>query len=490
MLCNSCNMERFPPRSSSSSSNNNTGGKTPAVQDLEPTASTPILENISILARGNTKHSLCDFFTKNLDNIFRYSVKDIQQELNKVDMPFLTSLHKAMCEQAQTKFTQYKDQQPVNRQMKKTVIPDIYHLGFGIINGTTSKEMDKIFVSKTAGSPNTEELHELLHSIAVLTRRVNALEITVSDLSSANEALKCSLSDLLSQTNSKIENSQAAEVATTRTDTITPDLNSSSSSSEESESETQMMAEDQEPFTLPRRSVRKARRKAQRAAQQQTSNHPVAADPPCLQPSTTSNQASSPTPSGKTYAKVVSASSTKCADSGSSSTLENATLRAAPTTTQASSTIYIGGVDAQHTTHDIVRHLRSIGMSGHIQTKVLSTKGDWRSFQVSVPKEQASIALDSSKWPCGLKVRPFHAQASTGIRAAPSSWRHQPRRHHGRHYPQSTRRHNHGGRNRDWRAANNNSDFQYPSHRGSFRDLHHYQSDDYHSYSQEEERWD
>ena len=54
-------------------------------------------------------------------------------------------------------FPQFKDRRIVNRQVKRTILPDIIALGNSIANKAIDKDLDKIFVNR---EPNTSENQE------------------------------------------------------------------------------------------------------------------------------------------------------------------------------------------------------------------------------------------------------------------------------------------------------------------------------------------
>ena len=89
-----------------------------------------------------------DVFIRSLNTIYQYSLRDIQDQLQKASMKVLTVLHKALCDKVRTNFSQYKDRRVINRQVKHTIVPDIFNLGYSLVNKSSSNELDKIFVNK------------------------------------------------------------------------------------------------------------------------------------------------------------------------------------------------------------------------------------------------------------------------------------------------------------------------------------------------------
>ena len=397
-------------------------------------ASAGILNDLLQAAVGdNTKESLCDYFSQNLEGIFTFAYKDILESLNTLDLPLLTALHKSLCEQAQAKFQQFKDLRPINRQAKHTLLPDIYHLGVSLNAGTTSKELEKIFVSKATCSLNNEETKELVHAVTTLSERVSVLEKSVIDLQSVNEALKCSISDLLSKQCQQCSNSHTSH-----------------SSEPDTEEDTVIS----EPFSLPRyhkRKQRKVSREAQRAAPQ------ISAD---LIQAPQGRDDKHQALTKKSYAEVTK--STHVSKSELTTKNSTVTLSAAPKSTTQLGDVYIGGVHPKHTTDDIEKHLKSLGVAGTIQVKILSTKSDWRSFRARLEKEHEDKALDPSKWPEGIHLRPFRTQSEQGIKAASSSQQrssfHWKPRHRGD--TGHRRRTNHSWRRESWDAQHHSHNYR------------------------------
>ena len=102
-------------------------------------------------------------------------------------MKVLTVLRKALCAKVRTDFSQYKDRRAINRrQVEHTIVPDIFNLGYSLVNKSPSNERDKIFVNKDESlaadtdsdmtAPSVPEYQELLQVVADLTQRLTYLE--------------------------------------------------------------------------------------------------------------------------------------------------------------------------------------------------------------------------------------------------------------------------------------------------------------------------
>ena len=77
-----------------------------------------------------------DVYIDNLEVIHRYNAQDVQECLSTRDMDYLIAVHKALCERVQgsPEGAGYIDKRPINRQVKRTILPDIFHLGFSLVN--------------------------------------------------------------------------------------------------------------------------------------------------------------------------------------------------------------------------------------------------------------------------------------------------------------------------------------------------------------------
>jgi len=488
-LCPHCEIIRFPRSSATQKKPTNpivvshtkatqlrTEVKSSVSAAATPEASFRGLGSIAEIAKEGKKDTFCAHFSQNIDSIFQYAFKDIQQALAAIEMSLLQALHKCLCDQVQIKFPQYKDMRPVNRQVKHTILPDIYHLGISLTNGSTPKDLEKIFLSRAAGALNQEETQELLQAVALLTNKVSVLEKSVCDLSSANEALKCSINDLHSKS-IPCQQCSLTKNSTNESALHTSDSESDSSSpTEDEEKEDPFHFQNHFKWKLSKRE-RKQRRSAQKASQ---------SVPDVTTSSSSSLNHISP---DRTFADVASTApktpvSAPTVRGGS----QSQSLQAAANSTVAMADIYIGGVDSQHSTQDIKKHIHSLGVLGTSHIKILSTRGQWRSFHALVPKEHANITLDASKWPKGIKLRPFRAQREQGIRAAPTSGPHQTQqRRSGPIRP----RHGHSGSWHNQRGHHQSRNrYQERSQAETWSRGYHYQhpSRDFHGY--EEERWE
>ena len=88
--------------------------------------------------------------------------------------------------------------------MKKTVIPDIYNLGYSLVHKQITKDLEKVFAEVVQGAgvsdpaPDTDatnlanpsELAELIKTVAGLTRKVASIESEIQSLRQENAVLR------------------------------------------------------------------------------------------------------------------------------------------------------------------------------------------------------------------------------------------------------------------------------------------------------------
>ena len=137
-------------------------------------------------------------FLSSMDVVFKYNSKEVQSCLDQLDIETLRQLHIELCTKFITCFPVYAGRRPTHRQLKKTIVPDIYHLGYSIVCDISTKEADKIFgkelhlVSDDEDliTDKTIELEHLLNILTDLTKRVQGLEKEVKVIKQENSKLK------------------------------------------------------------------------------------------------------------------------------------------------------------------------------------------------------------------------------------------------------------------------------------------------------------
>ena len=90
-------------------------------------------------------------------------------------------------------FPQYTDKKPITRKIKRTICPDIFHLGYSIVN----RELDKIFSSKDWDQGDVDnqvgpetEMATLLQVVSDLTRRMRVVEKRLATVEAQKEELE------------------------------------------------------------------------------------------------------------------------------------------------------------------------------------------------------------------------------------------------------------------------------------------------------------
>ena len=377
------------------------------------------------------KDSFTAKFTDNLELIMRYGSKDITESLQCIDLSTLCILQKALCDKVSGMFPQFKESRPVNRQVKHRVIPDIFQLGYSLVNESPSKDLDKIFVSKDTGnSVCTEELLELLQVSTTLHKRVDLLENLVKVLKqelaelregfipssckspntedyAAATSRNSAVSPFDSTSGAATSASASSFNATTPTSTVpstqvTEPPSSDSSDSEKSDKHEDSVADDDNPFVVPRAHKKKLSKRERRTLRSNSraskGNHnsvseaslPPRADEPATNecvlqaaPSVVPKQDPNPVPA----------------------------LSAAPSP-NSTKEIYVGGLSANHGVPDIKNYLSAKGIS-LTGCRILSTRHQWRSFVLTMSKTSESQVLNQDIWPQGVIVRPFRPNRGT-----------------------------------------------------------------------------
>ena len=119
------------------------------------------------------------------DTIFRYGGLDIQNTLECFDMETLRNLHKSLCEKVVSCYPRYKDRQPVYKQVKHIILPDVVNLVYSISTGQTLATLDKIFTKPdasevTAHTADNDSSQDIAASIADVLKIVVSLCIKIS----------------------------------------------------------------------------------------------------------------------------------------------------------------------------------------------------------------------------------------------------------------------------------------------------------------------
>ena len=159
---------------------------------------------------------LCDLVSRNdpsnsflnsLNVIYSYNAKDVQSTLNKLSVEKLKSLHKSLWNKTVITFPQLSDRKPKQRQIKSTIVPDIYQCGLSLVNGLVTKELCKMYPATKSNSTADTSLNESIEDTEVrsdllkselgnifaivmnLQHKVSSLENDVSSLKDENRDL-------------------------------------------------------------------------------------------------------------------------------------------------------------------------------------------------------------------------------------------------------------------------------------------------------------
>ena len=96
-----------------------------------------------------------------------------------MDISKLTSLYKVLLESVLQTFPSYRDRRPIQRQMTRTIVPDIIWLGYSLVNKSPAKDMDKFLIR-----PNSESIDNILPNddTSRMTASLQDLLVVVADL--------------------------------------------------------------------------------------------------------------------------------------------------------------------------------------------------------------------------------------------------------------------------------------------------------------------
>ena len=350
---------------------------------------------IQQLSELESTTSPCEAFVSSLDTIYSYNAHDIQTTLEKLSIETLKGLHKELWVKMTSVFQPLKDSKLIMRQLKHTLIPDIYQFGLSLVNNILTKDVDKMYVSKD--SSHTEapveiidsntEFDNLLKIVLDIRSRMSGLEkelekvkVENKKLSTIVRSLECSsgniaqCTDAANQTNETVPETASADANNSSLLAVTHQSIVVSSSEDSSDTDT-------ESFQPPSRYMKKIR-KLERKVKSLTKSaavvpNPVTEERP-VPPQTVRNtlRAAQPPPENKT-----SASSTY-------------------------SELYIGGVSGDNTPDDIRSYLNAEGIRNIKSVHPLSQNNDWQSFKVNMSQSDCNLALMSVKWPVGIRIRP------------------------------------------------------------------------------------
>jgi hypothetical protein len=164
-------------------------------------------DTVHLTLLGLVKRDTLDIpalFCDSLDNFLQYGYTDIYETLNKLEMNTLQSMHKLLVNRVKLTFPAYTEKKSRNRQVKNTVIPDIYNIGYSLIHQQVTKDLEKVFVDAVSDAAqndtttdndatfvaNPSELSDLIRTVAGLTRKVAGIESEITSLRQENAQLR------------------------------------------------------------------------------------------------------------------------------------------------------------------------------------------------------------------------------------------------------------------------------------------------------------
>ena len=399
MLCSDCEHVRFPPHPDTS-----TETDVPDPQ-VAPGTSTPGSGSNKKITLSSLLISddVCKLFCDSIDQIFRYAYRDINDTLLKLQKDDLLKIHKELVQRFVSIFPTYTDKQPKNRQIKKTLASDIYHLGYSLLQNAPSRDIGKIFSDKDTSNDcvseevtSVTELAKLISVVYDLQEKVASIEAEMVILREENVRLQ---KDCKHTCTSSIDPNHVPTetnvIITSQSGTLS-DNSLPSSSSSDSDIDTV------EEFQLTTAQLKRQKKLERRATKHRVNQKIVNTNTSTSNvegiPATTSNVEEVPPANNQLRA------ATHAADVVPSVSNQ---LRAADT--RDTCDIYVGQVHPNCDTDMINKHLTSLGArhNTQIQSLTRATNAKWRSYKVTVSRTLQDKVLNIDNWPSGIVVQPF-----------------------------------------------------------------------------------
>lgn len=363
-----------------------------------------------------TKHDKpVQAFLLSMDMVFKYNSKEVQSCLNQLDIESLHLLHGELCSKFIVCFPVYAGRRTTHRQLKKTIVPDIYHLGYSIVCGTPTREAEKIFGKELCQlasddedlTPDkTLEIEHLLKILTDLTSRVQGLEKEVKIIKQENAELKellhtdnhsvTSLSSQQTFVSVPSHDPLSNDLLLTQPDPATVDESSSQTyakvaldthhtlscctTSDESFEESDAGS----PFVPPNHYLKKIRKLENKVKKLSADSNKK---PETVKTASTANKQKAPN-----HVKPLRASESTGITGLKSVTSDN-----------HDSDIYIGGVSSDNSGEDVTGFLKTKGINHVGQISRLSHN----SFKFAVPSADFNTVVKEIKWPNGIHVRAF-----------------------------------------------------------------------------------
>ena len=331
-------------------------------------------------------------FSQCLDFIFQHSCSDVKHALWTVDLPQLQTIRNLLLDLLVTVLPETTGKRPIKRQNKNTVIPDIYCIGYSIVNKSPSRDLDNVFAKASASAALDDDVGDAHSSDNTKSDAFTEPEVpptgkTLSDLSSVVaffmariETLEAELADVKMQLG-KVTCASSVEKEVSNHLNVKDHDDQSQVPNNERDFQTQS---------------RRGRRKSQKKSQTQ----------PKAIPSAPAEEELTSLPSHETEKQ-----------SSDSTTL--------PSSDKERYQVYIGGVHPECTVRNLKDYFKAqFKMNiANKNVRVLSRQEHASSFRVSVPVEKKKNILNGT-WPEGIYARPFRPEATGRRRQQQSSGLH------------------------------------------------------------------
>ena len=330
----------------------------------------------------------------------------------KLNKESLSLLHKTLIKESQKKFQSIRDKRPISRQVKNTIVPDIYNLGYSLVNQLLSKDTEKILratgerdkLDDIIDIANASDIGELVKTVTLISSRLVTLQVKVTKLEAENASLYKELSNLKSSDKSA-RDSFGDEISALRSDIerLQRPVKSDSGLPEgfSNQAKVDTCATDDEPNVSDfqyHATIGKTLLKQPKQSQLNRNPKPPSpkrAAPKLTHPLSTDKDKRAPVSAVDKRAPV-------------SVAVERAPVSAA--TSVARKCVYVGAVSSNNTTEDIKHHIVDIGVKEQdCRIRVLAEKQEYKSFCIDVPGDSYNAVLDRSNWPSGVIIRSFRA---------------------------------------------------------------------------------
>ena len=341
-------------------------------------------------------------FKQHRERIFRFGMQDVSDTLNSLDFAVVNTIRQSLVEESISTFPQLKDHRVPQRIVVHTAARDVYNLGYSVVNGSLTREAEKIFIKDcNPGAPQATDngpalqMQELLESVLVLTARVSALEKDVTTLKEDNSYLKSQLEGRDSVVQAILNNDNAEHVSSSDTEG--------------------------DDFQVPREHKRKKMKKNKKTKGASDTSVKTTDNPNVSVPgpqSTSSTVAQQSTQAGRTSASSSLQASKSYSEVSRNTTQGNETtggLRAAENlrNNTPTSDIFITGAEINTPIRHVNDVLVGIGISNAKILDVTRKDGSalWKSFKATIPEALKDRALQQNEWPKGISVRPFYPRS-------------------------------------------------------------------------------